>query len=570
MRISLESLDGRHFVLELPLDQSPDRQHVISIHNAENLRGIYRQDEQVIALEGAKVDDLVAEVLWHLASGPLKLGGPLSGRGIAIDLTIPRGENSASPYGRAVCASLAVPAFAVVAGDARSPMQVAGRLAAREFSAANPAEPDAWHILTTELEAANLQVTRRGLEVGIERLLAERVGGEVGGGTTALRITSAAISNLSLQTPAFGMTVARAKLTDLRLASEPNGLNVEVGAVELSGVAVRIGQGATEQHVRTAGSIRATGFRFAQGSITCTRLEVEDVTFAASLAAPETEAVAPERADASSSSGGFAMPDLTPLDGLHGLLHADLTLDVKLPFISRRVATHKLHLDVRQGTIDFKKLEDGLSLLEDALLDFQVRKNALVIEIKGVKKTLVAWPLDAEGLALANHDRVKLRTLAQPDLPKEQANKESAPPPSTSGKDKSVGLTRLDVNDIDIQLGLVGGAALALPQVRVKLGSSETAALEQLVVRGALAYAPGEPASRTEPKTLHAALRGLHLGLDNLRVGAATAKVGTLALQELRDVTLTMVGLKPTKLQGSAHGLLLESVVYRNSPSGAA
>jgi len=569
MRISLESLDGRHFVMELPLDQSPDRQHVISIHNAANLRGIYRQDDNVIALEGAKVDELVAEVIWHLASGPLKLAGPLTGGGIALDLVIPRGENTASPSGRASCASLVVPALSVTAGDASAPVHVTGRIAAREFSAANPAEPNAWHILTTELDCAKLSVTKTGLEVTLDRLLGDRINADVGGGATSARVTSASISNLSLQLPAFGIRVAQAKLQDLRVVNDASGLTLEVGQAEFSGVTVRIGAGEGEQHVRTSGAIRVRGFRFAQGSVTCARLEVEDATISALLAGKETEAVAPERAqnEEGAAEKPFVMPDLGFLDALHGLVNADLTVDIKLPFISRRVATHKLRLDVRQGTIDFKKLEDGLSLLEDALLDFHVRKNALVIEVKGVKKTLVAWPLDAEGLALAEKDRVKLRTLAQPDLPKDTAPKEPAPPPSTSGKDKSVGLSRLDVNGIEVQLGMSGGRTLALPQVKVRLGNSEAPALEQLTLQGSLSYAPDEAPSRTEPKTLRASLRGLHVGLEKLQAGAATVSVGVLALQELRDVNVTMVGLKPTKLEGAARGLVLESVEYRN-PTG--
>lgn len=569
MRISLESLDGRHFVLELPLDQSPGQpptaRHVISIHDASNLRGIYRQDHEVIALEGAKVDQLVAEIVWHLASGPLKLTGPFTGGGVAVDLLIPRGEGSASPSGRAALASLTVPAFDVTVGDATAPTHVAGKIAARELSAANPAEPNAWHVLSTELEAANLAISRIGLELGVERLLAERISADLGGGKTSARVTSAAITNLTLRTPSLGLKIAKVHLENLRIVHDAGGLALEVGEVELTGVGVRVGEGEGDQHVKTSGAIRMRGFRFAQGSVSCARLEVEDADFVANLAGKQTEAVAPEREDEASPAGApFTMPDLGALDGLHGLVNADLTVDVKLPFISRRVATHKLRLDVRQGTIDFKKLEDGLSLLEDALLDFEVRKNALVIEIKGVKKTLIAWPLDAEGLALASKNRVKLGTLAHPDLPKSTGG-ESVPPPASGGKDKSVGLTRLDVNGIEIQLGLATAPALVLPYVQVQLGRDGVPALEQLTVQGSLSYAPGEPATRTEPKTLRASLRGLHVGLGGLQIGDAVLSVGTLALTELRDVVLTMTGLKPSKVEGAARGLLLEAVEYRNS-----
>ncbi len=566
MRISLESLDGRHFVLELPLDAAPDKKHVISIQNATNLRGIYQHDDAAFALEGAKIDELVAEVLWHLASGPLKIAGPLTAGAIALDLVIPRGENSGPTAGRAECASLTVPALTLTVGDAKSPTRIAGRVAARAFSAANPAEPNAWHILSTELECTNVAVQRTGLDVGVERLIGDRVAADIGGGTTVARFTSAAISGVSVEMPAFGVRVTSVRLKDLRLVSAPSGLTIEIAEAELSGVSARIGHGALAQHVKTAGSIRLRGFRFAEGDITCARLEVDDAELAVTLAAPQSEAVAPE-SSAAQPSRPFKMPDLTALDGLNGFVNADVRVDVRLPVISHRVFSHKTRLDVRDGTVDFKKLENGLSMLEDALIDFEVRKNVLVIEVKGVKKTLVSWPLDAEGVALAVKDRVKIRTLASPDIPKSEPAEVAPPPERDKDKESSVGLRRIDVDGIEVQLGLSGGATLTLPQGTIRLGSRGVPALEQLTLQGALTYAPADAArsARTEQKSLRASVRGLNLGIDALAFGSSIVKVGTISLAELRETTLTMAGVVPVKIAASARGLVLESVAYRNS-----
>lgn len=568
MRIKLESLDGRHFVLELPLDAAADKKHVVSIQNAANLRGVYQQDDRAIVIEGAKVDELVAEVLWHLASGPLKLAGPLTAGALALDLVIPRGDDAGPTAGRAECASLVVPALAVTVGDAASALHISARVAAREFTAANPATSNVWHILATELECAHVAVARTGLDVTLERLVGERASADLGTGTTAIRFTTAAVAGLGVETPGFGLRVAQVRLKDLRLVTEPSGLTLEIGEAELSGVGARIGFGEQAQRVKTAGAIRVRGLRFAEGSFTCARIEIEDAEVAAVLAAAQTEAVAPEHA-MQGEGRGFTMPDLTPLDALHGYVHADVRVDVRLPVISHRVFTHKTRLDVRQGTIDFKQLEDGLGMLEDALVDIEVRKNALVVEVKGVKKTLVAWPLDAEGMALAQQDRVKLRTLAAPDLPKGEPA-ETPPPPE--GKEKSIGLRRVDVDGIDVQLGLSGGATLTVPQATIRLGSNEEAALEQLTLQGGLTYAPAESgrASHEDPKTLRATLRGLHLGLDSLIVGSSFVKVGRISLAELRETTITMAGIMPAKIEASARGLVLESVAYRNSAQARA
>lgn len=557
MRIALESLDGRNFELSLPREGS--KAHVIALQNASGLRGIYLQEDARIALEGAKVDQLVGEVLWHLASGPLRVAGPLQAGAVAVDLLIPRGEGSKGPSGRVALASLTVPAFELTVGKAESPTVVRTKVACRELSAANPAEPDAWHVLATELEAERTSVQQQGLEVTCERLAAQAFGADFGADvTTGVRANTLVAAGLGVRTPSLALRVGQARLDGVRVALEREGLSLEAARVELRDVAIAL---PGERTVQCPGTIVLTGLRFTRGDLSCNKLEVEAIAADLRLSAAETEATAPERAqDGGKEATG--LPDLSVLDRLQGSVHADLTVDVKIPFLSRRVATHKMRLDVRDGTIDFKKLEDGLSLLEDALLDFRVRRGALALELKGIKKTLLAWPLDAGELAVAERDnRVRLRTLAKPDLPLKSDNADD--PPASNGKDKSVGLSRLDVTPLEVDLALAGGGTFELGQtLALRLGSREHAALERLTVSGSLAYAP---AARTSPTELRIAVQGLETGVDKLQLAQGRLRIGKLGLDAAPDVQLTMQGLAPQHVRGSLRGLTLESLEWRNS-----
>src|SRR5688572_23497209 len=125
--------------------------------------------------------------------------------------------------------------------------------------------------------------------------------------------------------------------------------------------------------------------------------------------------------DASSSSRAApAAPlfDRNTLDRLGGSIDVDLQVDLTLPIVGRRRATHEFRIRVIDGALDFMELENDLAMLENALLDFAVREGRLVLErgipllpTRGHGKPIVTWDLEPDDLALAEHNLVRLAVL---------------------------------------------------------------------------------------------------------------------------------------------------------------
>ena len=87
-----------------------------------------------------------------------------------------------------------------------------------------------------------------------------------------------------------------------------------------------------------------------------------------------------EPAPKPAAAPGPPLLDFGLLDGLSGYLNVDVDVDVAVPIIGRRRATHKLRIPIAEGAINYRELEDNLASLEDSLLDFSVREGGLVLE----------------------------------------------------------------------------------------------------------------------------------------------------------------------------------------------
>ncbi len=106
------------------------------------------------------------------------------------------------------------------------------------------------------------------------------------------------------------------------------------------------------------------------------------------------------------------------LDGLAGEINVDLALDLTVPVIGRRRATHRFRIPIVDGVVDYMGLEGDLSTLESALLDFAIRDAALVLEMGNPvppetrpRKPILQWDLAPAGLDLARRDRIRLAML---------------------------------------------------------------------------------------------------------------------------------------------------------------
>jgi hypothetical protein len=550
MKITLEGLDGRNFTLRLPRDAGGE--HVIALHDTRRLRGLYDHDAARFSLDPVEADALTGEVAWVLAAGTLHLGGPAALGATRLDLEIRRDDQRPGVTGSASCASLDAP----VTRLHRAGLELYGGLAFTALDARYDAAADAWALAAETLGARGASLAREGLSVRFEGLDARAVTARFGDATT-LAAAELSAAGLSLTRGELTVAAAGARLTGLRVTRDAaEALVVEVGGVELSDVEVTRGQVSAR-----APSLRLDALRSGPDGLTIGQALADALSVAVGGLGAGAPAAEPTPAAEPAPTGGRQTlgVDLPFLDHLGGRLEADVVVDMKLPVLERRVATHRLRLDLREGSLDFKQLEGGLSPLENAILDFEVVDAGLELELDAVlvKRQLVLWPLDAEGQRLARQGRVRLRTFAQPTV----TARAPAAPRAEEGGDAPVALRRLEVQNLRADLALSGASTLSLGGATLRLGAEGAPALGSLRANGSVVY---DPAAAPPETAVTFELADLDLGLDALALGDRRLDVARARVGQLAEGELTLRGVAPTGASMTLRALDLRGVTLRS------
>ncbi len=207
--------------------------------------------------------------------------------------------------------------------------------------------------------------------------------------------------------------LSSAVLERARVNWRSNELLIGAAAGTISGLTVTLpGAGLTVEvdRVELPGGLRTSG-----GCLVIPELVVPEVRIAVD---DVVELFRPRRADgAAAETSRPSRPfDFGFLDRVSGRLDVDMTLDMSVPVLGRREATHHFRVPIANGVINYRELERDLANFEDAFIDVEVRGQALVIEraiplIPGLEKPLVVWDLDPEELELARRRLVRLRTI---------------------------------------------------------------------------------------------------------------------------------------------------------------
>jgi hypothetical protein len=271
---------------------------------------------------------------------------------------------------------------------------------------------------------------------------------------------------------------------------------------------------------------------------------------------PELPARRAESSAPPPPSAAQAPLDLPLLDHLSGLLALDLLLDIRIPILPDRRATHSIRLPIIAGAIDFKQLEGCLAGLENALLDFEVNEEGLILEldpIPGVSfdnVTLVTWPLSGHDHVVAKtQQKIRLRRLLDYRLSPKLASASERPASHPEGAPaRPSALRRLHAGHIGTVLKLGGPIEHPLPGLgTLRLGAPGAPAVGELRLSGQVDHTPGQPPSATELRIdasdlLLGALivdgSGRHAEVERLGIGRIDgARVGLLGLQP-RSVSL--------------------------------
>jgi hypothetical protein len=506
MRLRLEHVDTGGLNLELGDDRQPLGARHVTVRSAARLRGLLEQGPTGLKLSDVQADEIALEMLR------LVFGSVVVSQKGGATLAQPRVEFEQRPERTSLelHADVRAEHLAVEIGSIRveGAVHIDGMCVRVRGSHGSI---EAQRVTFSSFSASFGAVT-----LAAERLVAERL--VIGWG-----------EGFRLQAQALDGPVLRVEAGETRVRAT----SVELRELAVHGVHVTLG----EAKIGSAG-----------------------ISASFTPAAPEGEQ--PEAVADPTASNARPLPiDWRLLDGLHGDVGVDLAVDLTVPVIGRRRATHRFRVPIESGAIDFIRLENDLSTLENTLLDFAVRDGALVLErgipllpTRGRGKPIIIWKLGEEDLELAQRQRVRLSVLRDAQLASAAEQPEGASKDDESTSPSSVALRRMGLGNVHARLGLasVQGALH---------GMFEVLRFEQLTVQGEVHHEPGgEPRPGhidAELEQLETTVRGFPLGRNRLHVDNAR-------LAQVSELEVSFEGLRPSTLRIELSGLALGHTELRD------
>ena len=237
-------------------------------------------------------------------------------------------------------------------------------------------------------------------------------------------------------------------------------------------------------------------------------------------------------------------PDLRLFDALSGNLDVDLVVDLTLPWVGRRKATHYFRVPIKDGTIDFAKLEDDVHWLEGVLLTLDVIDDKLVLArdlplVPYSGKALLQWKLDPTDIPLARHQRVHLRNLLRWEVP----------PRSKERSKPNVVLHAIALEKIGLNLSTTAPTFLELRNgSSLQIGDDDQPGMTDLHAEGSLRHTAGEPPAST---TMRGSLGLLDITVKELKIGAMALSADRLHIGGIDHIEIGFEGFRPRWLTAS-------------------
>jgi hypothetical protein len=579
MRFSLKQTSARAFDFSIPDREGRARQ--LGFEHITELGGAIEITPHAIVLQEAAARLLqVTAVEWRTRSGLIAIGAPVAVMEVFVDGRIPRGHAASMPLdGRATVKRLSTESLVLEGFGPR----ISGGLRMERIEVAQR-EPAG----TASIESLALNEL------------------ETSAGDFLVRLREATAAGIQARWP-----VARPDEADQASAAGAGGADggmevLEIGVASVTGTGLSMRSRAIEIQaenidVREA-ALRGRAFSLAAVSVGKLSLELDLAALRAASLSPT--AASPPATGPAEQAEPDAEPDdrdgavaVRPpqrrsirsqidwrfLDRVDGQIDIDVTVDAHLPVIRRRRATHYFRVPIEKGIFNYRQLENGLSSLENAVIDFDLKDHKLVIErdlpIIRMRKNLVEWHLDEEEMALARQRKVKLRTLPRFEIT------------SGNGKNSDVKLHGVEIHPINIDLSVAppaaaeavsnteagaageGAEAAGAPEGASAARSEQAASVQEyggilpelvlrrLMITGSLDYPEGEGALTLKVKQLAAALRGLPLG-------GFVVDVGAVRVESIEPIKIVFDGLRPRALSLTLNGLTLERVTVTPAPAG--
>jgi hypothetical protein len=531
VKISLERLDTR----ALHLDLSGDGGEHVVITTTAGLRGTLEQTDERLTLQGVAAESVALKAL-RIALGELLLSTATGAAFDGLGLTL---ERRAGYLAFDVTAASIIVLDLVVAVD---DVLVTGRV---ELGGARlHVGADDGSLAAERMELSGFAVRIGELELAAEAMSGLDVAIRWGSKGFALDAGSLAGPALRVATKDLRLTGSGVALSALALDSR----HIEVGKVAFAG-----GQIALTLSPPPAPAARAS-------TPPADRSSAPPPAPAARSSAPP----APPAARSSSPPAPVVMRepivDLHVLDSLSGTVDVDVDVDLTVPIIGSRKATHRLRIPIDRGSIDYRVLESNLAALENALLDFSVRDGALVLErvnplfpARGHGKPVVVWDLDATDLAIAETNRVRLAVLPRARL---VGGDDDAPKSHSAPSGSAIALRKLGLQKVDVRLALA-------PVEGPLAGTVRPRHVDSFVLQGSVFHHPSTP---PRDGTLLGEIAGASLAIADLRLGTTGLDIANIAFARLSPIEIAFSDVHPKSVEVGLEGATFEGLVVTHGP----
>ena len=530
MRLALERVDAQGLVIELP----GTKEERIAIRSATRLRGVLVTGN---AGAGAGVAASAGAGVAASAGGErLELSETTAETLVLEALRVVLDDLVLSNAGGATFQGLSV---SLVQERASIALEVASRsLVCADLGIA---------------VAVNDVVLAFGLTLADARLSVRDAEGSLSAAGVELSDFSLRVGNLQLASPAVSGR-------DVTIRWGAKGFALD--AASLDAATLEVSSGDTRMAL---GGVHIDALALDGPAIAMGRIAVERGRVAVTIAPPPPSASSATTAR-DAGAGGARFFDWRALDGLSGEIDVDMEVDLTVPLIGHRKATHRFRVPIAGGSLDYRALESNLAALENALIDFAVKDGVLRLErvnplfpARGHGKPIVIWDLDAADLALAEHERVRLAVLPNARMA-DAAGGGDGHEPEEPSKKSSIALRRLALHRIDVKLALtpVDGALTGQFRPR-RIGS--------LVLQGSVDHAPddaggdaGGAGGAQRPGSLLGEVSALAASLVALPLGENVLDAASLELASVSPIAVTFLDVHPTSVKLDLVGVAADGI----------
>jgi hypothetical protein len=242
------------------------------------------------------------------------------------------------------------------------------------------------------------------------------------------------------------------------------------------------------------------------------------------------------------------------LDSLQGQINGRLEVKLDLPVLGKRTLDQELKIAIKDGSLDFRALDESLDWLEGAFLDLDMHDERLAVRWKvpifGSKHDLISWALDKDATTLATFGRVPVRSLADFKFGEDDDDE----PAKHKDDDKHQLLQSFAIKAIDIAVSLAP-RIVETSSGAIMFGGDDQPGIVDLKVTGEV--------KNTGPGLLHGAIGSIDTTISDVRFGPVRVTADRLTFDGLDHLEVIFDGFRPVSATVKVHRVTASNLVLK-------